>query len=141
MPYVKTMFKPEIMDPDFLNKDIIKVSKHFYSTLLEQFPSALNIDWIKNGDFIEALFYVDSTEYIAKFEPTGELKNYKINLHKEFVPDIVRQAAIQFGEIMSAISINTGRLKEFEVIIRKLDQSRQLLFIDANGSVIESADI
>ena len=122
---------------NFLNKNKNYIPEQLQMLLLEHFPGAMNIEWLQAGDLLEAVFYVDSSEHIAKFDLSGHLKNYKVNLLKEAVPDLIKSAAISYGEIMSVIGIVTDREHTFEVIMRRADQSRQILLFDVHGNIIE----
>jgi hypothetical protein len=125
------------MISNFFNSNEIKVPSSYQEVLLEQFPQAMNIDWINAGGFLEAIFYVDSSEYIAKFDSFGNLENYKVNLLMEAVPDLIKSAAESFGEIMSAICIYTTQYKAFELVIRRPDLLREVLLMDVHGKILE----
>ncbi len=125
------------MISNFLNSNKTEVPAQLHSLLLEQFPQAINIDWIKVGDYLEAVFYVDSSEYIAKFDSVGHLENYKVNLLMDAVPHYIKSTAEDYGEIMSTICIYSDQNKGFEVVIRKPDLSREVLLMDAHGKITE----
>lgn len=125
------------MISNFFNSNEIKVPSSYQEVLLEQFPQAMNIDWINAGGFLEAIFYVDSSEYIAKFDSFGNLENYKVNLLMEAVPDLIKSAAESFGEIMSTICIYTTQYKAFELVIRRPDLLREVLLMDVHGKILE----
>jgi len=125
------------MNFSFLKKDHKSIPKFINQKLLAFFPRAINIEWNKNQNTFEALFYMDEVELIAKLNDKGELIEYKNNIRKNEIPEIVGLETYKHGEIMSAIAIYFGEEVHYEIIIRQKDLVRYLLILDSQGILLE----
>ena len=125
------------MNFNFFKKSHISTPKSIRQLHLQLFPQAINTEWSTIGNAIEALFYLDEIEYIAKYSASGKLESLKKNIRIDLVPEVIKASAANQGELMSAISIDKENEIVFEVIIRKSDLSRHLLFIDKFGVLLE----
>jgi len=106
------------MSFSFLKKDHKSIPEFINLKLFTFFPRAINIEWNKNQNTFEALFYMDEVELIAKLNDKGELIEYKKNIRKNEIPETVRLKTCEHGEIMSAIAI-------------------YLLILDSQGTLLE----
>ena len=125
------------MNFSFLKKDHKSIPKFINQKLLAFFPRTINIEWNKNQNTFEALFYMDEVELIAKLNDKGELIEYKKNIRKNEIPEIVGLETYKHGEIMSAIAIYFGEEVHYEIIIRQKDLVRYLLILDSQGILLE----
>ncbi|MFA5418035.1 MAG: hypothetical protein WC341_06210 [Bacteroidales bacterium] len=122
---------------NFFKKDFESIPENIILKLLAIFPRAINIEWNIAGDNFEALFYMDETEYIARFSEKGSLLEYKKNVLTNEIPDKIAHIPSNLGEIMSAIVSFKGKKLKYEIIIRRQDLSRYLLQLDDEGRLIE----
>lgn len=107
--------------------------------LESSFPNAKNIDWEVKNDVCEAIFYLNDIEHIAQISKKGILLEYKKNLWPDELPEGVKTAGANAGEIMNAIVIFKGNEVFYEVIVRneKLDRFENLY--KENGELLKSA--
>ncbi len=107
--------------------------------LESSFPNAKNIDWEVKNDVCEAIFYLNDIEHIAQISKKGILLEYKKNLWPDELPEAVKTASANAGEIMNAIVIFKGKEVFYEVIVRneKLDRFENLY--KENGELLKSA--
>ncbi|PTN08817.1 hypothetical protein [Mangrovibacterium marinum] len=103
----------------------------------QQFEHPLNVEWQKIGDQFEALFYKNELEHIARYAPTGEMTNLKVNLPLEQLPENIEAEAKKHGELMNVIRIENGKILKFELIVRDRQMNRYFLLISHEGEVIE----
>lgn len=125
--FVKNMFQPDRIIPP----------EECVAGLVLNFKDAMNVDWSEKESGFEAVFYKDESEYIAVFDPSGILLEYKQYVSTSFLPQPIRELLESKGEIMNTVLRNKGNRIEFEAIIRDLDQLRYLLILSESGSIIE----
>jgi hypothetical protein len=102
------------------------------------FHNAKNIEWEVKKDIYEAIFYLNDIEHIAKFSKKGELTEYKKNLWPDELPDAIKNAGVNFGEIMNGIIIHRGEEILYEVIIRNEKLDRFEFVFKENGEKVSS---
>lgn len=101
------------------------------------FNSPLNTEWNQAGDDWEAIFYVDEMEHLARFEATGELLSLKINLPLGQLPDNIKKAVQNEGELMNAIVIKRQQKLMYQLIVRNQKLERFFLLLNSEGEVLE----
>jgi hypothetical protein len=93
----------------------------------QAFTNARNPEWYFQNGYYESVFYQDKLEQIAIFESTGKLREHKMHLPEEFLPDQIKKKLRSRGEIMNVVMINKGNLIEYEAIIRDTSLNRYLI--------------
>lgn len=111
--------------------------KKIEKSLMAYFPGIINIEWNKNNENFEAIFYKDSLEYIAILSNDGELIEYRKFLPIGFMPEVIKTDLTQKGEIMNIVMINKGNSITYEVILRDTLLTRFLLLLNETGTIIE----
>lgn len=106
------------------------------NTLLTKFPEASSIQWDKNKDGWEALFYLDNIEHSAEINSDYELVTYKINLPINLLPLHLAELARAHGEIMNVVVIYTNNVPEYEIIVRDNKLIRYLVLCKTDGTLI-----
>ncbi|MBU3926940.1 MAG: hypothetical protein KKB74_03980 [Bacteroidetes bacterium] len=129
------------MNFSFLKKDHKSIPEFINQKLLAVFPRAINIEWNKNQNTFEALFYMDEAELIAKLNEKGELIEHKKNIRKNEIPETIGLKTYEHGEIMSAIAIYFGEEVHYEIIIRQKDLVRYLLILNSQGTLLEKRKV
>jgi len=127
---------------DFLKKVIegtgIKPSEVVLQSLNHNFNNFTNVEWYDKGECVEAIFYKDKLEHIAKFDLKGSLIEYRIYLPKGYLPENLKEiVTAKGGEIMNVIIRNKGNSIEYEVIIRDKELSRYLIRLSEVGGLLE----
>jgi hypothetical protein len=111
--------------------------KKVRENLLKKFPQARSIEWVRNSDNYEAVFYDDNLEKIARFSKDGTLREYRINIRPEalesFLPENILRLASSEGEIMNCISVHNNDSLLYEFIVRDKSLVRYLLVITSEG--------
>ncbi len=110
-----------------------KIQQH----LLDKFPDIINVEWNKNDDNFEAIFYKDNVEYIAILNTEGQLIEYRKFLPVDYMPEVIKTELLTKGEIMDVVMINKGNGFTYEVILRDKELIRFLLLIDETGNILE----
>ena len=105
------------------------------------FPEAFNIEWLRNGDLYEAIFYDKDVEKIAKFNTKGSWLETGINREVNLIPLTIKSEAEKFGEIMNSIEFKTTDSRKFEIIVRDSRMNRFLLIISDSGDLINNRPI
>lgn len=103
----------------------------------ENFEDAVNIEWFNKTDYFEAIFYKNNLEHIAIYSLTGVLTEYRLNLPSEYLPEPIRNSALDKGEIMNSVMRNKGNMIEYEVIVRDKELNRNLILFSDVGNPIE----
>jgi hypothetical protein len=106
-------------------------------SLKERFHDVINIEWNKNGENYEAIFYKDNIEYIAVFDRSGILLEYKMFLAEGFLPEKIKSVLNTKGELMNAVMINKGNSVTYETIYRDKELIRYLMVFNELGGIIE----
>lgn len=117
-------------------KQKFQPSKKIQQSLLGKFPDILNIEWNKNDDFFEAIFYKDNLEYIALLDNNGLLIEYRKFLPVGYMPEVIKTDLSTKGEIMNIVMINKGNSITYEVIMRDKELVRFMLLLDEQGNII-----
>jgi len=102
------------------------------------FHNAKNIEWEVKNSIYEAIFYLNDVEHIAQFSKSGDLLEYKKNLWPDELPDAIKNAGVNFGEIMNGIIIHRGEEILYEVIIRNEKLDRFEFVFKENGEKVSS---
>ena len=104
------------------------------------FPRAINVEWTIGKRVDEAIFYQDGKEWIACFNKSSQLTEYRINHNIDDLPKHIELAARQYGEIMNAISIHRHHVEAdaecYEIIFRTTDLIRFSLILDRQGETV-----
>lgn len=103
----------------------------------ENFKDAVNIEWYDKTDYYEAIFYKNNLEHIALFSLTGILMEYRLNLPINYLPEPIKNMAMEKGEIMNSVMRNKGNVVEYEIIIRDERLIRYQLLYSEIGFLIE----
>lgn len=114
-----------------------KPPKSIEKAFVLNFGHSINIEWHKENENYEALFYIDEMEHIALFAPDGRLLVKKRNLILAMASDAVTLQAEQVGELMNLIEIEKDGNLLYEVIARDGYLDRYYLLLDAAGKMIE----
>lgn len=113
------------------------VPENIQATLFNVFPGAASIEWSSKENFFESLFYSENREYIAKFAYNGDLLEYRINEPLDNMPDALKAAAEEHGEVMNCISIHSGEQDIiYEIIVRDAQLIRYMLMMKPDGSFV-----
>lgn len=113
------------------------IPKAAKQTLANTFNSPLNTEWNQAGDDWEAIFYVDEMEHLARFHSDGKLLSLKINLPLTQVPDNVKNAVQNQGELMNAIVIKRKQTLMYQLIVRNKQLERFFVLLNSEGEVLE----
>jgi len=127
MNFFSKIFKGSLFSPP----EIIR------NALDERFHDVINIEWNKNGETYEAIFYKDNIEYIAIFDNSGSLMEYKMFLPEGFLPEKIKSELNKKGETMNAVMINKGSSVTYETIYRDKELIRYILIFNELGGIIE----
>ncbi len=101
------------------------------------FGQPVNVEWHRENNNYEVLFYIEERENIALFAPDGVLIEKKQNLVlSEASPEVVKQAKY-VGELMNLIEITRDGKIFYDVIARDLYLDRYYLLLDHEGNLIE----
>ncbi|WP_423130508.1 hypothetical protein [Gaoshiqia sp. Z1-71] len=105
----------------------------------QQFATPRNAEWARMKDQYEVVFYNDELEHIARYKGNGERVSLKINLPLDLIPDKIRQAALQHGELMNGIHIQNQENEQYELIVRDDQLIRYFLLVNETGEVLDKA--
>lgn len=125
--FLKKMIKGNVLSPSLICLESFN----------NNFKNAINVEWFDKETYYEAVFYKDRLEYIAMFDLTGNLIEYKLNLPIDYLPEPFRLTVEEKGEIMNAVMRNKGNLVEYEIIYRDNKLNRFLVIISDVGKMIE----
>jgi hypothetical protein len=107
-----------------------KTSKSTPALFAELFPRAMSVEWTETNEILEAIFYQDEMEHIARFDLIGHLIDYKINLTLDSIPLPIRTIAEQHGEVMNGIAIyKDNGLEAYEIIFRDKELKRYTMLL------------
>lgn len=115
------------------NKPVNAILKSF----IAHFGRPINVEWHKEKENFEALFYIEDIEHIALFSPDGRVLETKRNLLLSSAkPEIAKQALI-VGEMMNLIEIERYGKLFYEIIARDLYLDRYYILLDNDGNVLD----
>lgn len=103
----------------------------------QNFKHSVNVEWFDKGDYFEVIFYKDHIEHIAIFHKNGILKEYKLYLPNECLPEKIKIFMESKGEIMNSVMKNKGNRIEYEVIYRDLDLNRFIVLLTDLGDIMD----
>ena len=127
MNFFSRIFKGSLFSPPDTIVDALK----------QRFNDVINIEWNKTGDNYEAIFYKDNIEYIAIFDKSGLLVEYKMFLPDGFLPENIKMELNKKGETMNAVMINKGNSITYETIYRDEKLVRYVVVFNELGGIIE----
>lgn len=104
--------------------------------LKQSFQEAKNVEWSINGDYYEAIFYKNSFEYIALYNKSALLLEYKVFLAEYYLPQVIKEKLINKGEIMNVVLINKGNSIGYEIIYRNTALVRFMIVFDELGAFV-----
>ena len=99
------------------------------------FEGAINVEWFEKGKYYEAIFYKNDIEYIALFDLSGSLIEYRQNLTFDYMPEKIKKIVESKGELMNYVLRNKGNMIDYEVIYRDDALNRYLLIITDSGKI------
>jgi hypothetical protein len=105
--------------------------------LYSLYGQLLNVEWFKEEEGYEAVFYHQDKECIACFNEEGELLVSKRNLPLSMVTPEVKREALAVGELMNLIEINRQGNFFYEIIARDKNLDRYSLLLERDGSLLE----
>ena len=111
--------------------------KAVLDAFVAQYGESLNIEWLKENENYEAVFYKENTEIIAIFSASGVLLEQKFNLDLSLVTPPVAAQASAVGELMNLIEIDRQGKIYYEIIARDGMLDRYSLLLEENGTVLE----
>jgi hypothetical protein len=114
-----------------------KPPKQVLGAFVFLFGKTKNIEWQKEGDNFEALFYKNGTEQIALFSHEGILLEKKCNLMLKQVTPAISARAEEIGELMNLIEIDRGGSLFYEIIARDKNLERYSLLLGPDGDILE----
>lgn len=129
-PFAKLFKKPSKAIPEVVIQQ-----------LLASFPGAKNIDWEAKNNCYEAIFYLNDAEHIAQISKRGILIEYRKNLWPAELPEKLKKAGNNYGEIMNGIFICRGTECVYEMIIRNEKLDRFEYIFNLNGEMLSSVQL
>jgi hypothetical protein len=111
--------------------------KPVFQAFKNKFGHSINIEWHREKENFEALFYIEEAENIALFTPEGKILEHKKNLLLSSATQAVATQAALVGELMNLIEIDREGVIHFEVIARDGYLDRYYLLLDSNGTLID----
>jgi len=103
-----------------------------------RFKNAKNAEWSQRGEYWEVLFYWEDHETIAIFDDSGKLIEKRININIDALPPSVNAVAIQLGEVMNAIKINSTESVGYEIIHRDANLIRYIALVTDEGVLVSN---
>jgi hypothetical protein len=101
------------------------------------FGDAINVEWFDKGKSYEAIFYKNDIEYIALFDLSGSLLEYRQNLTFDYMPEKIRSIVDSKGELMNFVLRNKRNHIDYEIIYRDMDLNRFMLIITDSGKIFQ----
>lgn len=92
--------------------------------MFQHFSDAVNIEWFFEGGLYETIFYLDNKEFIAKFDQTARLVDYRINLPLDAIPSCIAHSIDPQKEVMNLVEIHQNNSVLYELILRNKDLIR-----------------
>ena len=103
----------------------------------DKYGDSINIEWHREKENFEALFYIDDAENIALFAPDGKILEHKKNLLLTAASPAVTAQAALIGEMMNLIEIDRQGVIYYEVIARDGYLDRYYLLLNSEGKLID----
>jgi hypothetical protein len=119
------------------NTGKITPPKSVLKAFISSFGQSFNIEWHKEKNAYEAVFYIEESEHIALFSSEGILLEQKRNLLLQEASEAVASQAAQVGELMNLIEIDRGGVLLYEIIARDGYLDRYYILLDAHGNMLE----
>ena len=119
-----------------LRGSLFKPSEKVIGAFNKSFPDALDVEWFKNKEFSEAVFYVNSWENIVKLDNEGNIIEIRENLPTLNVHDFARKLIPPKMELMNYIEIKKDNAVFCELIVRETPLKRHTLVINSEGEII-----
>lgn len=126
---------------NIFNRKMIAPPEVVQQKLEENFSGVINVEWNRQNDHYEAIFYKDQLEYIAVFSAEGELSEYKMSLSEELLPLPIKNVLTAKGEIMNVILRNKDSKISYEIIVRDAGLKRFLIVLAENGTIISEISL
>lgn len=124
MNFISKLFKHAAYNPP----------KNISQSFSQIFPDVINIEWTKNNENYEAIFYQNQLENIALFNAEAGLVSHKIFLTEMHLPEIIKENISKKGEIMNVVMINNANNVYYEIIFRDTELNRFLITYDMLGN-------
>jgi hypothetical protein len=103
-------------------------------SLVSHFADAAGVEWTMSGNTWEAIFYHRNVEKIARFDTSGMLTEYRVNVAPHEIPSPILEAVSGKWEIMNCIAIYTSDKLSYELIVRDPALVRYQLWLDSLGN-------
>jgi len=128
----------DLLDKVFRRKHY-QPSKGLLKSLAANFKNCKNIEWcLSDPNQPEAIFFIGDQEYIARFSPSGEMAEYRVNLPLDALPSHIKDYVDTHGELMNAIEIKkTGQIATFELIVRDSNLTRYSLVVNSDKTLLK----
>lgn len=114
-----------------------KPANAILKSFVAHFGQSINVEWHKEKENYEALFYIEDMEHIALFSPNGQIIVKKRNLLLSSAKPEIAMQAQNVGEMMNLIEIERDGIIFFEIIARDLYLDRYYILLDNEGNVLD----
>lgn len=121
----------------FIPRNNFRPPRPVILALKKYFGNVMNVEWSKEEDFYEAVFYHQNTEKIARFIFTGELIETKINLPLSMAKPEIASQALAVGELMNLIEITRHGKIYYDIVARDKKLDRYYLLLEEDGTLLE----
>lgn len=121
----------------FIPRNTFRPPRAVVLELKKNFGNVMNVEWSKEEDFYEAVFYHLNTEKIARFTSCGELIEIKINLPLSAVKPEIASQALAVGELMNLIEITRQGKILYDIVARDKNLDRYYLLLEEDGTLLE----
>jgi len=121
----------------FIPRNTFRPPRAVVLELKKNFGNVMNVEWSKEEDFYEAVFYHLNTEKIARFTSSGELIEIKINLPLSAVKPEIASQALAVGELMNLIEITRQGKILYDIVARDKNLDRYYLLLEEDGTLLE----
>lgn len=120
-----------------VNAAVVRVPGPVRESFASNFSETKNTEWSRHRGLFEVIFYHEGKEKIARFDYSGTLLEYRINLQLASIQQSVSEKAASEGEIMNCIEFHSVDTIRYEFIIRDENLVRYLLLTDMQGNKIK----
>jgi hypothetical protein len=114
-----------------------KPANAILKSFIAHFGNPINVEWHKEKENFEALFYIEDMEHIALFSPDGQVLEKKRNLLLSSAKSEIAIQAQSVGEMMNLIEIERNGILFYEIIARDLYLDRFYILLDKEGNVLD----